>query len=81
MSDRTDAIKAAIDATAPTELQWLPNPGHEPEIPEGWELAGLRFEEWDQKIFPSGENVSTWGWSGPEFEPITEYAIRRKEGV
>lgn len=27
MTDRTDAIKAAISATAPNELQWLPNPG------------------------------------------------------
>lgn len=34
MTDRTDAIKAAIDATAPSELRWLPNPGREPEIPQ-----------------------------------------------
>lgn len=41
MSTRTDAIKAAISATAPSDLQWLPNPGREPEIPDGWELAHI----------------------------------------
>ena len=73
MTDRTDAIKAAIEATAPAELQWLPNPGHEPEIPEGWEIAGARFSDGDEYTVPPNGRILSLADAN-----VTEYAIRRK---
>lgn len=78
MNARTDAISliaAELSATAPSELQWLPNPGHEPEIPEGWELAHI--------ILCNGEDANAqfgpWFWQYSLCDTdIAEYAIRRK---
>jgi hypothetical protein len=73
VTDGTNAIKAAISATAPAELQWLPNPGHEPEIPEGWEIAGARFSDGDEYTVPPNGRIMSLADAN-----VTEYAIRRK---
>lgn len=73
MDGNAGAIKAAISATAPAELQWLPNPGHEPVIPEGWEIAGARFSDGDEYTVPPNGRILSLADAN-----VTEYAIRRK---
>lgn len=79
MTDRTDAIKAAIDATKPDELQWLPNPGHEPAIPEGWEFAGVEYVDGDRIMLDEAAEPSAWAWDFiNHWSDLRRYAIRRK---
>lgn len=79
MTDRTDAIKAAISATAPSELQWLPNPGHEPEIPDGWEFAGVEYANGDRIVLDEAAEPSAWAWDFINHRSdLRHYAIRRK---
>lgn len=79
MSTRTDAIKAAISATAPAELQWLPNPGHDPAIPEGWEFAGVEYVNGDRIMLDEAAEPSAWAWDFINHRSdLRRYAIRRK---
>lgn len=82
MTDRTDAIKAAIDATTPDELQWLPNHGHEPAIPEGWEFAGVEYANGDRIMLDEAAEPSAWAWDFINHRSdLRRYAIRRKPSV
>lgn len=79
MTDRTNAIKAAIDATTPAELQWLPNPGHEPAIPEGWKFAGVEYANGDRIMLDEAAEPSAWAWDFINHRSdLRRYAIRRK---
>lgn len=72
------STQTAIDATRPDELQWLPNLGHEPAIPEGWEFAGVEYANGGRIML----DPSAWAWDFINHKSdLRRYAIRRKRAL
>lgn len=67
-----------------SDLVWLPNPGRVPNIPPGWQFAGVEFSNGARNL--KKEPIGEWSWERPtgvygnkEQFPflIVKYAIRR----
>lgn len=72
--DRTSPAKTAAKPHPANEpgMIWSINPGHKPEIPDGWEFAGVKFRDGSCNF---REHSGWWVWENDRF---THYAIRPK---